>query len=63
MCLPPKATLDHDAGRSLKRGFDARAETQGEFRKNQLRWPIDRRRLPVQQEAVEIERDTIRSLA
>ena len=37
MCLLPKATLDYDAGRSLRRGFDARAETQGEFRKNQLR--------------------------
>ena len=63
MCLPPKATLDHGAGRSLKRGFDARAETQGEFRKYDMGGRIDRRRLLVQQEAVEIERDTIGSLA
>lgn len=63
MCLPPKATLDHVAGRSLKRGFDARAESQGEFRKNAMGGRIDRRRLPVQQEAVKIKRDTIESLA
>ena len=59
MCLPPKATLDHEAGRSLKRGFDARAETQGDFRKNQLRWRIDQRWNPVQQEPVKIECNTI----
>ncbi len=63
MCLPPKATLDHVAGRSLKRGFDARAESQGEFRKNAMGGRIYRRRLPVQQEAIEIERDAIGSLA
>lgn len=60
--LLPEATLAADARRSLQRRFNTRAESLRMFRKNQISGRINRRCIPVQQEPVEIECNTIRYL-